>query len=218
MKTRIPAPPATMRKQPRQARSRASVAAIVEAGAQVLGRGGWAAFNTNLVAEVAGVSIGTVYQYFPNKAVLVDAIRRRHYEAVLRAVRATGDETRSLRSRIEELVEGLASAHAGAPALHRALLDEAPHESVDEATQAFERAYVAAFQRLLDPGEARVSRVSRGTVEAAASVLAAAVEGMIHDAARQGAAGRARVMAEQVRLVRAYVQATRRRLRSAVVV
>lgn len=191
------------------------MAAIVEAGAQVLGRGGWAAFNTNLVAEVAGVSIGTVYQYFPNKAVLVDAIRRRHYEAVLRAVRATGDETRSLRSRIEELVEGLASAHAGAPALHRALLDEAPHESVDEATQAFERAYVAAFQRLLDPGEARVSR---GTVEAAASVLAAAVEGMIHDAARQGAAGRARVMAEQVRLVRAYVQATRRRLRSAVVV
>lgn len=204
-----------MRKQPRQARSRASVAAIVEAGAQVLGRGGWAAFNTNVVAEVAGVSIGTVYQYFPNKAVLVDAIRRRHYEVVLRAVRATGDETRSLRSRILELVEGLAAAHAGAPALHRALLDEAPRGEVDESTEAFERAYVAAFRRLLDPGEGSASRAD---IEAAASVLAAAVEGVVHDAARKGPTRPGQVRVEQVRLVHAYVRAHRRRLRSALVV
>ena len=57
-----------MRKEPRQERARATVEAILEAAARILDRQGWKGFTTNAVAEVAGVSIGSLYQYFPNKA------------------------------------------------------------------------------------------------------------------------------------------------------
>jgi AcrR family transcriptional regulator len=70
------------RRRPRQARSRATWEAIVEAAAQILERRGPAGFNTNEVAERAGVSIGTLYQYFEGKhAILAAAARRELGEA-----------------------------------------------------------------------------------------------------------------------------------------
>jgi AcrR family transcriptional regulator len=70
------------RRKPRQARSLATWEAIVEAAAQILERDGAAAFNTNSVAERAGVSIGTLYQYFPDKqAILAAAAKRELVEA-----------------------------------------------------------------------------------------------------------------------------------------
>ena len=83
MSTRIGKAAPRMRKEPRQARSIATVEAIIEAGAHVLSELGWAGFTTNKVAEAAGVSIGSLYQYFPDKLALVDAIRRRHFDHVL---------------------------------------------------------------------------------------------------------------------------------------
>jgi AcrR family transcriptional regulator len=65
------------RKAPRQARSLATVEVILAAAARVLSRESLAGFNTNRVAEVAGVSVGSVYQYFPNKAALVVALIER---------------------------------------------------------------------------------------------------------------------------------------------
>jgi AcrR family transcriptional regulator len=65
------------RKTPRQARARATRDAILEAAAHIVGRRGLAAFNTNAVAERAGVSIGSLYQYFPNKDALMVALIER---------------------------------------------------------------------------------------------------------------------------------------------
>lgn len=59
------------RRKPVQARARATVEAILQATAQVLVREGFDRANTNRIAEVAGVSIGTLYQYFPNKESLL---------------------------------------------------------------------------------------------------------------------------------------------------
>ncbi|MGV2454619.1 TetR/AcrR family transcriptional regulator [Acinetobacter seifertii] len=65
------------RKRPRQARSMATFEAILEAAARILESLGFAGFNTNAVAELAGVSIGSLYQYFPSKdALIVELIRR----------------------------------------------------------------------------------------------------------------------------------------------
>lgn len=99
MATRVSNAKRLMRKQPRQSRSRDTVAVIVEAGAQVLARVGWSGFNTNEVALAAGVSIGSIYQYFPNKLALIDAIRLRHFEEVLRAFDIVG-ESESLEARV----------------------------------------------------------------------------------------------------------------------
>src|SRR5256885_17137254 len=66
------------RRRPRQERSRETVEAIVEAAAQVFERHGYAAGTTNRIAERAGVSIGSLYQYFPNKDAIVAELARRH--------------------------------------------------------------------------------------------------------------------------------------------
>ncbi len=68
------------RKQPLQPRAVETVACILEAAAQLLEVQGFEGFNTNIVAERAGVSIGSLYQYFPGKRALVVALMRREKE------------------------------------------------------------------------------------------------------------------------------------------
>src|ERR1041384_3846674 len=70
----------TPRKRPRQDRSRATVDTILEATARVLVKRGFDGLTTNLVADAAGVSIGSLYQYFPNKAALVGALIENNVE------------------------------------------------------------------------------------------------------------------------------------------
>jgi AcrR family transcriptional regulator len=76
----------TPRKAPRQARALATHDAILEAAAQIIGAGGLAAFNTNAVAERAGVSIGSLYQYFGNKDSLMVALIHRQQQRQLASV------------------------------------------------------------------------------------------------------------------------------------
>ena len=74
------------RKRPVQARSTASVDAILEATIQVLLKLGKERLTTTRVAKRAGVSVGTLYQYFPNKSALLQAVLKRHLDAVTSAV------------------------------------------------------------------------------------------------------------------------------------
>ncbi len=74
-------PTVAPRKRPRQARAAATVEAIVEASARILEAEGLAGFNTNAVAALAGVSIGSLYQYFPGKEAILAALAEREAEA-----------------------------------------------------------------------------------------------------------------------------------------
>jgi len=76
------------RKSPRQVRSADTVETILAAAARVLERESLAGFNTNRVAEVAGVSVGSLYQYFPNKDAIVVALIERTQRALAEAVEA----------------------------------------------------------------------------------------------------------------------------------
>ena len=79
------------RKLPRQARSAATVETILEAAARILESDGLERFNTNVVAEKAGVSVGSLYQYFPGKDALLAALlraKRQHLAAALQQVAA----------------------------------------------------------------------------------------------------------------------------------
>lgn len=82
------------RRIPRQARARASVAAILEAAAQILERDGHAGFTTNAVALRAGVSIGSLYQYFPDKAAILAALVERAADARLGGLADLADSLR----------------------------------------------------------------------------------------------------------------------------
>ncbi len=83
-------PPASIqpRKLPRQGRSVAAVEAIYEASARILEEDGLAGLNTNLVAERAGVSVGSLYQYFPSKEAILAGLLRRKRAELLNRVRA----------------------------------------------------------------------------------------------------------------------------------
>jgi AcrR family transcriptional regulator len=84
-RTPLMSPPLSPRKAPRQARAQVTRDAILEAATHIIAAGGLAAFNTNAVAERAGVSIGSLYQYFPNKdALMVALIERAQGEQLAR--------------------------------------------------------------------------------------------------------------------------------------
>jgi AcrR family transcriptional regulator len=80
------------RKQPVQRRSRQTVEVLLEATLQVLKRDGHAALTTTRVAERAGVSVGTLYQYYPDKGSLVTALKVKYFDALVGATRAAGEE------------------------------------------------------------------------------------------------------------------------------
>lgn len=114
---------------PKQNRSKATVAVIVEAGTRILAEEGWAAFNTNAVAAKAGVSVGSVYEYFNNKQSLIDAITDAHLPAAEKLLGAACDQL-SVPIKIDEivdlLIEGFVTIHEANPPLHRTLSSEVP--------------------------------------------------------------------------------------------
>jgi AcrR family transcriptional regulator len=205
MSTRIAAPKSDMRKAPRQARSRATVEAIVEAAARILSAGGPAGFSTNHVADAAGVGVGSLYQYFPDKHAIVEAIRRRHLDGVLAVLHAAGARQGSLKQGAGLLVDGLVAVHADKPGLHRALLELAPPHA-DAGQDDFEQSYADAYGRLVLNLQGRMSAARARSM---ASVLSGAVEGAIHAAARTGQVATPRFRRELVDLIVAYLGPSR---------
>jgi AcrR family transcriptional regulator len=112
------------RRSPRQARAAQTVASIVEAAAQILEKGGLAAFTTNAVAERAGVSIGTLYQYFADKNALLMALAREEMTAALgevgRALRGDGDP--SVEGRVRAMVRAIVHAFRGRQRARKAVV------------------------------------------------------------------------------------------------
>ncbi|GGP18320.1 TetR/AcrR family transcriptional regulator [Silvimonas iriomotensis] len=111
------------RKSPRQARSQLMVETILQATARVLSERGLAGTNTNAVAERAGVSVGSVYQYFPNKEALINALHERHVLQMETLILDSLDQLagKTLLEAVECMIEAVHEAHLLEPALHRAL-------------------------------------------------------------------------------------------------
>lgn len=121
--------PATKpRKHASQERSRATVNALIEATARILVKEGFDKAGTNRIAETAGVSVGSLYQYFPNKEALVTAVAERHSEELMQVVRVALAEAASLplEQAVRSLVIAAMDAHRINPALHRVLTEQMP--------------------------------------------------------------------------------------------
>lgn len=205
MATRIPAAASAMRKDPRQARSRATIDAILDAAARILGERGWAGLTTNAAAEVAGVSIGSLYQYFPNKLALIEAVRRRHFDEVLAVLRAAANDKMTRTHRIAALVDGMIAVHSRYPAAHRVLLEESPRsEDARGAHDRFDMECRDAYETLFRANARGTSDVSVG-----AQVLAGALAGAVHEAARRATLASPALREEIINLAKSYLSTRR---------
>jgi AcrR family transcriptional regulator len=174
-----------LKKSPRkiasQKRSRATVDMLVEATARILVKEGYDRASTNRIAAAAGVSIGSLYQYFPSKEALVAAVIERHAQqlsqvgrdAFLRAA------TRPVEIVVRELVAAGIDAHRVDPKLHRVLDEEVPRVARRPDTDAVVRDACALFRVYL---EAHRSEIDVADLDLASFILITTVEALTHAA------------------------------------
>jgi AcrR family transcriptional regulator len=165
----------TPRKRPTQARSQATVNAVLEATTQVLDREGLDAATTTRIAEVAGVSIGTLYQYFSHRDAIFDALQDREFEralALMQTVLSDGNLVRTPRETVTAVVKGLAALYASCPGLHRLLAIEGLRVAKAERVYAFDLRIIAIIRHFLTATGSPIRRKNR---DAAAFVAFQAV-------------------------------------------
>jgi AcrR family transcriptional regulator len=169
------------RKQASQGRSRATVDALIEATARILVREGFDRASTNRIAQQAGVSIGSLYQYYPSKEALVAAVIHRHNQELRQVVSAALAEVAALpiEQAVRKLVAVAIDAHRIDPKLHRVLAEQIPRTGRLEKVEAFNREYYALFSDFLEGHRDELRSVDLGL---AAFVCVTSIEALTHTA------------------------------------
>jgi AcrR family transcriptional regulator len=163
------------RKAPGQARSQETVGVILEASARILESDGVRGFNTNAIAAKAGVSIGSLYQYFPNKdsivLALIGGFEKALHDTVVKAVQ--DGKGKRLKSRLRLVVRALVSAHYYRPRLNRVLESEEERLGSEADDSAF---HANLLQLLGDHKKELATPVSRVTERVFMAILRAVVD------------------------------------------
>jgi AcrR family transcriptional regulator len=163
------------RKSPSQARSQETVGVILEASARILESEGLRGFNTNAIAAKAGVSIGSLYQYFPNKdsivLALIGSYENAFHDTVVKA--AQDGKGKGVKSRLRLVVRALVSAHYYRPRLNRVLETEEERLGSEVDSSAF---HESVLQLLRDHQNEMAVPVSAATERIVMAILRALVD------------------------------------------
>ncbi|HYI04483.1 MAG TPA: TetR/AcrR family transcriptional regulator [Reyranella sp.] len=187
--------------------------ALLDATARVLTKEGYDRASTNRIAATAGVSVGSLYQYFPNKEALVAALVARHNREMLDLLREALKEVASLdlATAIAKLVRAAVDAHRVDPALHRVFDEQVPRMGQLAKIEALQG---ETFQLVRSYLEQRRHEISVRDLDSATSILVTTVEALTHQFVihRPGAPerDRDRFIDEVTRLVVGYLQPGRR--------
>jgi len=190
------------RREPKQQRARQTVEAVLDAVPRVLRRHGAAAITTNRVAEAAGVSIGSLYQYFPDKQAIFTALHERHVDGVRQLIERTTTDcaTASIEDFTRELVDGLADVHARDADLH-----ELVSVVIPGSADGFKSALHATFEHAVSP--TKQDRYAPDETDRMLFVLPHMVEALVHGVAHpKQAASRGRAKDDALRAVAAYLR------------
>lgn len=174
-----PKPSTTPRKQPKQERSLATVEAILSATTHILTENGYDQLTTNRVAERAGVSIGSLYQYFPNKKALIFALAEHHANAMVQLAQHHLEELsdRTIPEVLRQIVKAALAAHAVNPKLHRVLHEQISHS---EVIQRLDEAKTERLLRLFL--SQRSDQLQPKNLELAVFMVERTIRGLIHGA------------------------------------
>lgn len=168
------------RKMPTQARAKATVEVIMEAAARILVRHGFEGMTTNRVAEKAGVSVGSLYQYFPNKESLVAELELRHHAELRAAFEEALPQAREMdvAGAVSLLIQSAIKVHRINPELHRVLSEEIPRIGTAPEFKAFEQEVYEILKAFFN---ARRSEICVPDTGVAAFIVLRAVEASVHD-------------------------------------
>jgi AcrR family transcriptional regulator len=169
------------RKSASQKRSRLTVDTLLQATARVLVKDGYDRASTNRIADVAGVSIGSLYQYFPSKEALVAAVIDRQTQEMMALARDALIKVaiQPVEEAIRELVKLGIDTHRVNPKLHRVLTEQVPRVGRLDNVQAIDRQAYALVRTYLD---AHRDEIQVADVELAAFVCVTTVEALTHAA------------------------------------
>jgi AcrR family transcriptional regulator len=170
------------RKTPSQARAKATVDAILQAGAYILIHDGWEKFTTNHVAERAGVNIASLYQYFPNKESIAVELQRRHIATGQTAYPKMITQLRSqanLHAALKILIEGAVAEHRVNPRLHKVFAEELPRSSRRVHGDG-DRQLIAQLASILEPYPIQVP-----DLEIALFLFRVVIHAAVHEAASE---------------------------------
>jgi len=169
------------RKNASQDRSRATVDTLIEATARILVKEGFDKASTNRIAEKAGVSVGSLYQYFPGKEALVAAVMERHSQELIQVARGGLAEVAELpmEQAIRKLVTTALEAHRIDPKLHRVLAEQIPRTGKLEHIEAFNRENYTLFRTYLEAHRNEFRAIDLGL---AAFVCVTSIEALTHTA------------------------------------
>lgn len=193
------------RREPKQQRSQRTVEDVLEAVQLVVKRHGTQAITTNRIAEAAGISVGSLYQYFPDKRAIFAALHDQHVDDVRQVMEQTMAACVSapLEEFARQLVQGLVQAHVKVADLH-----EVVSTAVPASTQGFKTALHHTFGRVLSCVEE--DRYSRDETERLLFVLPRLVESLVHGAVYEASAlSRDAARNEAIRTVLVYVNSFR---------
>lgn len=173
--------PINPRKQPQQERSKITVDAILTATARILTEEGYHKASTNRIAELAGVSIGSLYQYFPNKESLVATLFEKHLNSMVEIMESKLSHVRDapLEVAVPELVKAAIASHAVNPKLHKVFSEEVPRIGrFKEVPKAGER-ITKMLRVYLEPWR---DRIHPKNLDLTAFILERTVESLSHAA------------------------------------
>jgi len=157
------------------------VDALVEATARILVKAGFDHASTNRIAGEAGVSIGSLYQYFPSKEALVGAVMDRHQRELMQVVRGVLPQVAGLpmQQALRKLITLGITAHQIDPKLHRVLAEQIPRTGRLKDIEAFDRENYSLFRTWL---EGRRDEIRAVDLDMAAFVCVTAIEAVTHRA------------------------------------
>lgn len=194
------------RRVPRQARAHDTVEVIFEATARILLREGPAALNTNYIAERAGISVGTLYGYFPNKVAVLLAMARREITrataALVQAISSADPNADPARVAIRTLIAEFSRHRKARRIAFQTLVAEGFGAELESNMDEIAKALAARTESIVPGRRAPIPAVS-------AFVLTRAVNGVLVSAANERFPhmGTAEFEDELVRLVRGFLSA-----------
>jgi AcrR family transcriptional regulator len=195
-----------VRRRPVQQRARVTVVAMLDAAIKLLKRGGASSITTNGIADAAGVSIGSVYQYFPNKRAIFIALHERHIDQVDRIMQRRMIESAdaTLEGLVVSLMDGMIEAHATDPELSELLHSEVPHHA--NGTRDFSTRLHDAFRCSLAPHSREFGR--EVDLDTRTFVVINMIEALGHAIVlrRPRGSSLSRAKAESLRAITAYLE------------